>query len=146
MDNKEIEQQINEDYFKLLNATYSGHISIPKGVLEIFKKAVFALPPYYHKINFTKIKGILTKNENELSNSDLNEIIKLIFNTPLEKMYDNVLVAIPEMIKIEKFAISFNTMVDEFQKKLEVKSKTLQTLSGGVRGKNGMRIIPNGQA
>lgn len=146
MNSKDIEQQINDEYLKILNGKYTGHISVPKNLVELFKKAVMALPPYYHKLNFTKIQGIVIKSESDLTNGDLNEIIKLIFNTPLDKMFDDIFVAIPEMIKIEKFAVSYNTMIDEHQRVLEAKSQMLQSLTKGVNGKNNMRIIPNGQA
>lgn len=142
MKNKEIEEQINSDYQVFLYQKYSGHISPPKNILDIFKKAVMALPPFFHKIDFNKIEWIIKTKYADLTNDDLNEMIKLIFNTPLDKMFDSIEQAVPEMKQITKFSVSYNTMISEFQQKLQDKSKMLQTLSSGVLGgKNGMRII-----
>lgn len=146
MNDKEVKEQINSDYDEFLNKPYSGHISIPENIIEVFKKCIMALPPFAHQINFNKIKSIATKDVKALTYSDLQCIIKVVLNTPLEKLYDNFFVAIPEHIKIEKFIISYNAAIDDFQKSLESKSKMLKNLSSGVLGKNGMRIIPHGNA
>lgn len=142
MKNEEIKEQIDADYQAFLYQKYTGHIKPPKNILSIFKRAVFALPPYFHKIDFNKIEGIVKTKYDDLTNDDINEMVKLIFNTPLDKSFDSLEVAIPEMKQLTKFAVSYNTMIEEFQEKLRGKSTMLQSLSSGVLGgKNGMRII-----
>lgn len=139
-----VEKQLQEEYQKFENEIYKGKIEVPKDIIENFKKAVLVLAPQFHGILANRIKAISGKEPLGLTNFDLFAIIKITNNTPLEKVYGNDFnVAIEKQIKFEKFILSYNQSVEEFQGLLQMKKKTLMDLAGANNGRNnGMRIIP----
>jgi len=139
MQQNEIEQQLREDHEKFLNEPYRKNI--PDGLLERFEKALMVVPPQAHGINFSKVKSIISKEDSELTISDLNDIIKLVFNTPPQVFYDSLFDAIPEQIKLEKFVITFQFHIKDFTDKLNQKRTRLASLSSGLLNGNGMRSI-----
>lgn len=144
MQQSAIDKQLIEEHEKFLNSAYNK--SVPENLLEIFEKALMVVPPQAHGINFSKIKSIINKEISELSISDINDIVKVVFNTPLQVLYDSLYDAIPEQIKMEKFVIKFNLHLKEFMDNLQQKRTRLASLSDGVLKTNGMRIIPNGNS
>lgn len=142
MQQAEVDKQIQNDYDAFLNMPYKGSVAVPENIIELFKKAIMALPSFTHKINFYKVKGIIQKKPNELTYSDLQDVIKVILNAPLKDLYDDIYEAIPEHINVQKFVLSYNTDIDSFESKLKMKKQTLLKLSDGIGGVNGMRIIP----
>lgn len=137
---EEINETLNKDYEDFLNDIYKDRV--PGNIIEMFEKSIMALPPFAHKINFYKVKAIISKNPDELSNSDINDVIKAVLNVPLERLYDSLYDAIPEHIKFEKFVRDYNDHIENFKKKLNMKKTNLTNLSSGVLNKNGMKIIP----
>ncbi len=142
MSESEINEQLNKEYDTFLYNTYKGKIEVPKDILTLFKNAILSMPPFAHKILFTKIKAIYTTKVEKLTNGDINDIVKVILNTPLEKLYLSY--TFEEMIakqaKIDAFVISYNSHVEEFKKALEQKKKTLQSLTNGLP-RNGSKIV-----
>lgn len=141
MDN--VQEQINNELFNFQHEVYKGKVKVPHDILETFLKCVFALPPQVHGLSARKIKAIYQKNVSQLTNGELQDIIKVVFNTPLEKIFipTSKLPAIDEQIKFEDFVREYHALVDEFQKKLQMKKATLQSLSHG--GGSGMKILRN---
>ena len=138
-----INKQLNDDYDTFLNAKYTGKIAPPDYIIDLFKKAILALPPYAHKINFRKIKVIAGMKVEELTNGLLQDVIKVVLNTSLDKLFignDFFNSVIDDYIEMEKFVLAYNNHMDGFKKNLEMKKKTLESLSG-VRN-NGMSVIP----
>jgi len=142
---EQIQQQLNDEYAIFINKKYDGNGKPPENLIEIFKKAIKAMPPFSHKLNFNKVKIIANSNVKDLDNGMMNDIIKTILNAPLEKLYEGDFNEIVDkQIKVEHFTISYNQHIDEFQKRLSMKKATLESLS--VKPTNNMRIIPHGQA
>ena len=160
---EQITKQLNEEYDSFLNLPYAGKIPPPSFIIDLFKKAIMAMPPYAHKINFRKVKVIAGMKVEELTNGLLQDVIKVVLNTSLDKLYgcvsmkkgkdledamegrkslltNNFCDVIEKQIEIEKFVLAYNNHVDGFKKKLEMKKVNLESLSG-LRN-NGMRIIP----
>lgn len=145
---EQITKQLNEEYDVFLNTKYEGQFAVPSFIIELFKKAIMAMPPFAHKINFNKVKAIVGMKPEELTNGLLQDVIKVVLNTSLEKLYGNSIVInnddflriVDRQIHLEKFVLSYNNHVADFKKKLEMKKATLESLSG-IR-KNGMRVIP----
>ena len=137
---EQIEKQLNDEFQKFSNGIYSGKLEVPKNIIEIFKKGVMSIPPFAHKINFNKVKVIASKKVEELTYADLNDVIKLVLNTPLNSVYDNFDTAVKESIKIEKFVLAFNETISEFQDKLRMKKTTLQNLAS-PNGNRRMQLI-----
>lgn len=141
MQQSEIDKQINREWADFLDLPYNKNV--PDNLIEKFEKALMIVPPQAHQINFNKVKAIINKQPEELSNTDINDVIKLIYNTPLQALYDDLYEAIPEQIKLERFVLKFNQNLAEQQEKLNQKKITLASLTNGVIPSNGMRIIPN---
>jgi hypothetical protein len=149
--NEQINKQLNEEYDKFLYSKYEGSVKPPKDIIELFKTAILAMPPFAHKINFHKVKAIATTKYEDLTNGNLSDIIKVVLNTSLEKLYktndliglkneDSFLSIVDKCIAMDKFVLCYNNHVDDFRKKLEMKKATLESLSGARN--NGLRIIP----
>lgn len=144
MNRYEVEQQLRHDHEKFLNSI--SNLAVPEDLLDKFKKAIMIVPPQAHGITFSKIKSILDKNPSELNISDINDIIKVVVNTPLQAFYDDLFDAVPEQIKLEKFMVRFNGNIQDFTENQKKKREMLEKLSDGVlKQTNGMRIIPNGK-
>lgn len=137
---KQIETQINQDYEKFYNDIYKSEIPTPENFIELFKKAIIALPSFAHKINFHKVQVIASKKVEQLTVGDVHEIVKVVLNVPLEKLYEGHTFdsAVLQTIKIEKFVLQYNKDVDDFREKLRMKKDNLLMLSGS---RNGMKII-----
>lgn len=138
---KQVEQQINEDYNKFVNGSYSGEVAIPVNIISLFVKGVLILPAFSHKINFQKVKSIKAKKVEQLLVGDIQELIKVILNVSPEQIYDgNKDEIIEQCIRMEKFVQAYNKFIDDFKSSLQLRKDNLTLLSGS-RG-NGMRIIP----
>lgn len=133
---EQIEQQLKGEFDNFYNEVHKGAIPVPSNILELFKKAVMALAPHFHQVHASKIRVIASKTVPELTNGDIHDITKLVINTPLEKMYGSFDEAISAHIRYEKFILSFNKYVDEFNEKLRMRKATLENLSG-IRNNNG---------
>ena len=139
---QKIEQQLQEDFDKFYNKTYDEKIEIPQNIMELFKKGVMSLALYFHKINAYKLKAIASKNYKELTYGDLKDMITVILNTPLEKLYDRFEDAVNSQIQFQKFVLCYNNAVDDFNSKLKMKKANLTSISSGIpNNSNGMRII-----
>jgi hypothetical protein len=144
---EEINKQLNQEYDTFLNSLYTGKVDVPSFIVNLFKKAIMAMPPFAHKINFFKVKAIAKSKPEELTNGLLNDIVKVILNTPLEKLYSADITGndfyeiIDKHIELEKFVLAYNNHIDDFRKKLELKKATLESLTRNVNG-NGLRVIP----
>ena len=153
---EQITKQLNDEYDVFLNTEYEGQIAVPSFIIDLFKKAILSMPPFAHKINFYRIKAIAGVKPEELTNGLLQDIIKVVLNTSLERLnseYSNALLIglakekdevfsriIDKQIELEKFVLSYNNHMADFKKKLDIRKATLESLAG-TRG-NGLRIIP----
>jgi hypothetical protein len=139
-DAEKIQQQLNDEYDKFIRTKYNAKVKPPDDLVELFKKAILAMPAYAHKLNFNKVKVIANSRIEDLDNGMMNDIVKVVLNAPLEKIYgDDFYTAINKHLQVEKFIIDYNAHVDEFQKRLKMKKATLESLS--IKPTNGMRII-----
>lgn len=148
MTEQEINNQLNDEYDKFLYEKYSGKVSVPLNILELFKTAIVYIPSFAHKITYTKVKAISTTQVGKLTNTDLNDIVKVVLNTPMRELYPDLsFEKITEKgIEMDKFVVSYNASVEDFKQKLNQKKEVLKNLSSGILGNNGMRIIPHGKA
>jgi len=133
---EQIEQQLKSEFDKFYNEPHKGTIPVPANILELFKKSFMALAPHFHQVHATKVRVLANKLVSELSNGDINDMVKLIINTPMEKLYEGFDEAVHSHIQLEKFILSFNKYVDDFNAKLRMKQTTLENLSG-MRNQNG---------
>lgn len=137
MHEAEISKQLESDYNSFLYGKYDGKLPAPENIIDIFKTAVLSMPSFAHKIMFSKIKAIASKEVENLTIGDLNEIIKVVLNIAPERLYpyfefDQI---IEEGIYMDKFVISFNTYVEDFKQKLGQKKARLEALTGnGING------------
>lgn len=140
----EIDAQIMGEYQKFENAIHKGVLDVPHNIVTLFINGCMALAHNSHKIHATRIKVIANTPYDELTNGDIQEVIKIIINTPPEKLYpiSNFLEAIDSEVRFQKFIISYNNAITEFQKNLEQKKKMLASLSQGVPSGNSMKIVP----
>ena len=144
---EQINKQLNEEYDNFLNEVYDSKFPVPSSLIDLFKKAIMSMPPFAHKIRFNKVRAISVMKTEELTNGLLQEMIKVILNTSLQKLYNNDGIheedffrIIENQIQLEKFVLCYNNHVDDFRKKLEMRKATLESLSGARS--NGLRIIP----
>ncbi len=142
MSENEVNEQLNNEYNTFLYSPCKCKLPIPKNVIDLFKRAILAMPPYAHKILFTKVKAIYTTKVDKLTNSDVNDIVKVILNTPLEKLYLSYTFEemVEAQIKMDAFVISYNSHVEEFKKGLEQKKLRLKDLTNGLP-RNGSKIV-----
>lgn len=103
MSNQEqIKKQLNEQLDVFLNTKYAGKVAPPENIIELFETAIMVLPPFAHQLNFYKVKAIATTKYEDLTNGNLNDVVKVILNTPLEKLY-----------KDNDLSFSMNRVVDK---------------------------------
>lgn len=139
---EQVEKQLQEDFEKFQNLLYLGKIDVPKDIVAIFKKGIMSLAPHFHQVLGRRIKNIASKKPLELTNSDIHVIVKVIVNTPIEKLYgEDFLKSVDKQEKFEIFILSYNDSVNEFQAKLQQKKTLLQSLSGSSVRNNEMKII-----
>lgn len=144
MSKEEIEKQIMDEYVKFENAIHDGPIPVPDNIITLFQAGCMAQAAHFHKVHANKIKAISSKHASELTNGDLNCAAMIIVNTPMEKLYPYPLTfddAVSQQIKLEKFILSFNNYISEYQKKLEMKKVTLTSLAQTGPGPNKLRMI-----
>lgn len=142
----QIEKQLQEEFRAFELSVYKSLVEVPPNLIELLKKATLSLAPQFHQVLASRIKMIVSKQPDELTIVDLNATLKIIVNTPLEKLYGNDFdTAIESQIAFERYMLSFNQAVETFQKTLQEKKSRLQSLSGKMNGN--LRIMPpNGQA
>jgi hypothetical protein len=125
-----VDKQLQNDHEKFINSIYSGNVPVPVNILEIFRIGIMAMAPFQHRIQALRIKSILSKNLDELSNGDLNEIIKVVVNVPLQMVYDEIDEAIEKTIRLDKFVLCYNSMIEDFQREQQMRRAKLMELSG----------------
>lgn len=130
-----INEQIEKEMEKFYNSVYSKGV---KGLnlIPLFKKCVMNLSPQQYLISVQGLKQIVNTPEDKLTVIMIEKICKVIMNVPFKLLYKNFDEAIGDQLKIEKFVIEYTNYVDSFQKDMQVKRATLQSLSP-----NGLRII-----
>lgn len=158
MTSQEIEQQINTDFEKFQNEPYKGKPEVPENVLDLFRKGIKALPMQTHGILSNRIKYIVSKNPKELTVGDLNQVIKIIVCTPFAVIYSDIFEreemmgidnndafdeAINEQVHFEKFILSYNQYVSDFQEKLKMKKANLLSITSGVNNIKSMNLVRN---
>lgn len=137
-----VDKQIEAEYDKFYNSVYAGKVDVPSDILEKFKKGIMSIPPFAHKINFLKIKNVASKSPNQLTNGDLNEVVKIILSTVPSIFYASFNEATKGNIEFEKFVLCYNDFIDDFTKSLQMKKATLMELSGvSVMDKKRMSIV-----
>lgn len=136
MSEAEIKEQIDGEFQNFLYSKYSGKLSIPKNIHELFKKGIMDMPPFAHKINFHKVKNVAETALAELTFDDLNDMIKIILSTKPKEFYTYFDEAVKEHIKFEKFVLEYNQIISEFQKSLEQKKVTLRSLTSGIANRS----------
>lgn len=128
-----IESEINKLYTEYYSAVYSGKLEVPANFITLFGKGIMALPPFGHKINFHKIKSILTVSSvSKLRNSEISEIIKIIVNTPPSALFDSIDECVKEMVKIQNFILEFNQMAEDLDKGLNEKRMRMRAIALGT--------------
>lgn len=132
MSEKEIQQTIDKEYDDFLYSRYDGKLEVPKDFIVLFKKGVMAMPPFAHKISPHKIKAIVTTPIKELTFDQLSAIIKILLSTSPDKFYSEFDVAIQGWIKMEKFVLEFNGIVDGFTNSLKKRKENLMNLTAGL--------------
>lgn len=103
--NEQINKQLNEEYDKFLYSKYEGSVKPPKDIIELFKTAILAMPPFAHKINFHKVKAIATTKYEDLTNGNLSDIIKVVLNTSLQKLYKSGIFMDMQAIKGKDYSV-----------------------------------------
>ena len=137
MSEKEINYQLEEEMNKFYNSVFDVKLNFD--LIAHFKKCVMLLAPQQHKISIHGIKAI-----SETPQSKLEEVNKIILNVPLEKLYPSFAKALKTQIEIERYIVSFNKHISDFQAKLRMKQATLKSIANPST--NNLRIIPTAQA
>src|SRR5690606_16010001 len=102
----QITKQLNDEYEAFFHTRYEGKVAPPKNILELFERAIRLMPPYAHKMNFYRVRSIAKTKYEDLTNSDLQDIVKVTLNTPLEQIHEGVtpfMDLIEKHIEFEKF-------------------------------------------
>lgn len=138
-----VEQQLQQDFDNFYNSIYDGKIETPSNILDLFKKGVMSLAPQFHKINSNKLHVISKTNYKQLTIGDLKDVITIILNTPFDKLYNDFNEAMESHLKVQKFVLSYNNHVEEFNKKLQLRKATLLDLTRNVHPNGGgnMKIV-----
>lgn len=141
--NQQVTAELNNAYDKFQNEIYNGKVEVPKDIIELFKKGVMALSSFSHKLNFYKVKVISGMKGTELTNMLINDVIKVVLNTPLDKLYpdSDFEQAILSSIEFGKFVIAYNEHIDDFRKKLEMRKATLDSFSTMPNGNKFLKIV-----
>lgn len=140
---QQVTAELNNAYDKFQNEIYDGKTKVPENIINLFKNGIMALSPFSHKINFGKVNVVSKMKITELTNFLLSDIIKVILNTPIGKLYPDFDFenAIKEHIVLEKFILEYNKHIDEFRKKLEMRKATLDSLTKVSNNRSPLSII-----
>lgn len=140
---QQVTAELNNTYDKFQNGIYDGKVEIPENIISLFKAGILALSSFSHKINFGKVNVISKMQIGELTNFLLSDIVKVILNTPIEKLYPDLEFedAIKEHINLEKFILAYNVHIDDFRKKLEMKKATLDSLTRLPNNRPSLNIV-----
>lgn len=128
MTEKEINQQIEQEYSKFNSATYEGEL--PKDLINIFKKALLGLSPNTHKMTVKTIQSIVTKKVGDLKFIEVGTIINTILEAPLSTIAEDFNAALKTLQSIENVRIDFNLKVKDAQERLNEKRMNLINLAG----------------
>ena len=142
MTEKEINYQLEEEMNKFYNSVFDVKLNFD--LIAHFKKCVMLLAPQQHKISIHGIKAISETPQSKLTIAMLEEVNKIILNVPLEKLYPSFAKALKTQIEIERYVVSFNKHISDFQAKLRMKQATLKAIANPST--NNLRIIPTAQA
>ena len=142
MTEKEINYQLEEEMNKFYNSVFDVKLNFD--LIAHFKKCVMLLAPQQHGISIHAIKAISETPQSKLTIAMLDEVNKIILNIPLEKLYPSFDKAVKSQIEIERYLISFNKHVHDFQTSLQMRQATFRSLAN--TSTNNLRIIPTAQA
>lgn len=133
MTTQQIEQQIQDEYKKFQTAKFEE--TLPKGIIEKFKKAIKSVAPNSHQLHPKTIRDIVGKKEKDLTNLEVGFIIKAIIDTPLEKIFgDDFGKSIDELEKILDLNVACNVADAKKKEELYQRKATLLSLAGANNG------------
>lgn len=140
----EIEKSLQKDLIEFYNKPFAGEL--PDNFIDLFKIAIFHVPPQRHQIHVVKIIQIFNKTEEELLFGEVGMILKTIMEAEPSKLYDRMEDFLTAHEIFERLYIQYNSEVADFSRRQERKKNSLMQL-GGVNGnsggKNGMRVLKN---
>ena len=140
---KQANEQIKAEYDKFYNGIYDGKVPVPLNFVELFKKGIMNMSAFSHKIFASKIKVIASRLPEELTNGDLNLVIKVIVNVEMKHLYSSFEESVEDTIKIQKFTLCYNEYVEAFKEQLEMKRvRLLDLATGGVPSLSNRIIQP----
>jgi len=133
MNTQDIEKQIQDDYKKFQTATFEE--ALPKDIIEKFKLAIMAIAPNSHQLHPKTIRDIVGKKEKDLTNIEVGFIIKVIIETPLEKIFGaDFNKSINELEKILDLNVACNVADAKKKEELYQRKATLLSLAGANNG------------
>lgn len=136
MRREEIDNAIKKEKALFYNDVYKG--AVPDNYMELFKKAIFALPVSFAQITSTKLKEIANKDIKTLSFVEVAKIGEIILAVPLDKIYDNIETGLDESAKVETLMFNLEKARQEFEERTDRKHQSMINL-GGVNGGNAMQ-------
>lgn len=140
---QQIDQQLENELLSFYNTVYTR--SVPKGIITLFKDAIFHAAPKSHQIHVAKIRAIIARNESELLTGEVGMITNVLIDTPLDWVHADFDRALDTLEDIQKLTIEYNQDVSVFKKALDNKRRSLlQLVSPNLR--NGGKIISSAQA
>lgn len=132
MDQKQVDKIVHKDYADFQTSVFVG--VVPKGIVQLFINAIMTIAPQAHHTLISMIEGISNKTEETLTIEELSVVVKVLLNTPFDKLYADLWEAIERHKEIENFVATYNAVVDAKTKELTRKRESLLNLSGVNKG------------
>lgn len=126
MSETEINRMIDVEYVKFNNEIYSGDPVLPKDLIEIYRKAIFKLPPSAHRTATETINKIIVKKVKDLTNFDVPTILNTITLCPFSDLYPTLEEALKKNKEVEQLKVSFNILVKGINEAMDLKRQVNQ--------------------
>lgn len=138
---QDIEKQIEGEYAKFQQSFFLG--TVPKDLIENFKKAILDMAPNRHQLHTKTIKTIIGKKTNELTYVELGMVVNTILAAPLFTLSEDLTSALIKLEKIETVRNDYNLAVQRKEAELMQKKQTMLKLANPGSSSNGKLSLAN---
>lgn len=135
----EIDQKIQSEYAAYQNSKYFG--TLPKGLIEYFKKAIIEVPPNTHQIHTKTILKIAKKKESELTMVEVGLTVNTILSAPAYILSETFFEAVGILEKIEAVRTEYNLAVKKKESELIQRKTTLISLAGATNNNGKLQMV-----
>ena len=134
----EVNRIIDKDFDDFNQAVYGGE-KLPDDIIELFKKAIFKMPPTLLRASSETLKRLAKTKPEKLTNYEVGFVLNQVSAVPFCDLYPDLWVALSKTKQIEQLKVAYNVMIKSINETMDKKKESLLNLSGN----GNMKIIPS---